>query len=382
VQAETELRLLNRELEERVVDRTRELGRTSEALALEEARFAAVFEQMPGGILIAEAPSGRIVLANTYAVDLFGESILSTRVGSDARPFTGSPRGGAPFEPTEWPLARALFRGETINAELVEINHRDRAGLVLEASAAPVRNPRGEIVAAVLAFHDVTAREERERVEREFVQNAAHQLRTPLAAITGAVAVLQAGASEDPIARAKFIDHIAREADRLARLTRSLLVLARAQTAQESPELEPIELEPLLRRVADSLDVAPEVDVKLRCRSDLTAVANRDLVEEALASVAGNAAKYTTEGTIVLRAVRNGRSTVVVEVVDTGPGIPDDFRARLFDRFARGTVDESPGFGLGLAIASQAMTAMGGVLEIDSELGEGTTARLTLKAAR
>ena len=256
-----------------------------------------------------------------------------------------------------------------------------RPPVVLEVSAAPVRDPRGEIVAAVAAFNDVTAREQRERIEREFIQNAAHQLRTPLAAITSAVAVLQAGASDDPIARAKFLDHIARESDRLARLTRSLLVLARAQTAQEKPELEAIELEPLLRRVGDSLDVAPEVDVEISCRSDLTALANRDLVEEALTNIAGNAAKYTVEGTIALRAAPNGRNTVLVQVVDTGPGIPKAFRARLFDRFARGPVDGSPGFGLGLAIASQAVTAIGGTLDVESELGEGTTVRLTLKRA-
>jgi signal transduction histidine kinase len=184
------------------------------------------------------------------------------------------------------------------------------------------------------------------------------------------------------VARAKFLDHIARESDRLARLTRSLLVLARAQTEQEEPELEKVDLEPLLRRVADSLDVAPEVEVKVRCRSDLVALVNRELVEEALASIAGNAAKYTTEGTIALRAARDGRRTVVVEVVDTGPGIPEAFRARLFDRFARGPVDGSPGFGLGLAIASQAVAAMGGTLEIESEAGEGTVARLTLKGVR
>jgi two-component system phosphate regulon sensor histidine kinase PhoR len=262
--------------------------------------------------------------------------------------------------------------------ELIDVARDGRPAVVLEVNAAPVRNARGEIVAAVAAFNDVTAREQRERIEREFVQNAAHQLRTPLAAITSAVAVLQAGASEDPVARGKFLEHIARESDRLARLTRSLLVLARAQTAQEEPELERVELEPLLRRVADSLDVAPEVEVEISCRREVTALVNRDLVEEALASIAGNAAKYTTEGTIALRASRNGRRTVVVEVVDSGPGIPEAFRARLFDRFARGSVDGSPGFGLGLAIASQAVAAMGGTLEIDSEHGKGTTARLKL----
>jgi len=320
------------------------------------------------------------VLANAHALTLFGEDVLDVHVGSDAGPFRPSSRNGTPFAADDLPLARAL-RGETVIGELVDVARESQPPVVLEVSAAPVRNPRGEIVAAVAAFNDVTAREQRERIEREFVQNAAHQLRTPLAAITSAVAVLQAGASEDPVARAKFLDHIARESDRLARLTRSLLVLARAQTAQEAPELEEMELAPLLRRVADTLDAAPDVDVELRCRGGLAALANRDLAEEALTSIADNAARYTTKGTIELRCRRAGRGRVVVEVRDTGPGIPAGLREHVFERFARGSVDASRGFGLGLAIASQAVAAMGGSLDIDSEPGKGTTVRLYLRAA-
>src|SRR5207302_364071 len=235
VQAETELRLLNRELEERVDMRAAELARVNEELALEQARFAAAFRQMPSGLLIAEVPSGRVLLANAHALALFGDQVLDVRVGSESGPFGGVARHGRAYTADELPLARAS-RGETVIGELIDVVRDSRPPVVLEVSAAPVRDPRGEIVAAVAAFNDVTAREQRERIEREFIQNAAHQLRTPLAAITSAVAVLQAGASDDPIARAKFLDHIARESDRLARLTRSLLVLARAQTAQEKPE--------------------------------------------------------------------------------------------------------------------------------------------------
>jgi PAS domain S-box-containing protein len=382
LQAEMELRLLNRELEDRVDVRTVELASVNEELALEQARFAAVFRQMPSGLLIADAPSGRIVLANAHALALFGEEVLEARVGSDGGgPFRASSHKGSVVAAGDLPLARAM-RGETVIGELIDVARDSQRPMVLEVSAAPVRNPRGDIVAAVAAFNDVTAREQRERIEREFVQNAAHQLRTPLAAITSAVAVLQAGASEDPVARRKFLDHIARESDRLARLTRSLLVLARAQTAQEAPELEEVELGALLRRVADTLDVMPEVEVEVRCNDGIAALANRDLAEEALASIADNAARYTTRGTIELRCRRAGPRRVVVEVSDTGPGIPAGLREHVFERFARGSVDASRGFGLGLAIASQAVAAMGGSLDIDSEPGKGTTARLTLQAAR
>ena len=96
--------------------------------------------------------------------------------------------------------------------------------------------PRGRSKNVILVITDVSVRERRERAEREFVTNAAHELRTPLATITGAIQVLQSGAKDDAVERDRFLDHIEREAARLGRLTHSLLVLARAQTREEAPQ--------------------------------------------------------------------------------------------------------------------------------------------------
>ena len=111
--------------------------------------------------------------------------------------------------------------------------------------------PEGET--ALIVIEDMTEQERRELAEREFVSNAAHELRTPLTTIIGAVEVLQAGAKEDPAERDRFLVHIEREAARLARLAHALLTLARAHAGQERPRTERVELEPLLRDVADDL---------------------------------------------------------------------------------------------------------------------------------
>src|SRR6185437_8999171 len=102
----------------------------------------------------------------------------------------------------------------------------------------------------VIVVHDQTHKERNERVQREFATNAAHELRTPLASIVTAVEMLQTGAKEDPAARDEFLDVIAREAGRLTRLTRALLVLARADAGDEQPRRATIALAPLLDQVA------------------------------------------------------------------------------------------------------------------------------------
>ena len=364
-------------LDERGDVRRQELAAASEALARERAQFEAVFRQMPGGIVVADAPSERILLANDEARAVFG---VEPGAAVAVRGYTGYSRAGTAYATDDWPLVRALRRGETVDAELIEMRRDDGSSRVVEVSASPVRGVDGTIVAGVVTFHDVTDRERRERAEREFVQNAAHQLRTPLAAITSAIEVLQGGAKEDPVARDRFLGHIERESHRLARLARALLVLARAQTAQEAPALDVLELEPLLQGIASGIQGGASMPITVDCEPGAAAIANRDLTEEALSSLLSNAIRYTESGGIVLSARTSG-STVTIAVADTGSGIPPEVRQRLFGRFVRGEGTDG-GFGLGLAIAHQAVSAMRGSLEVDEQPGGGTVARLTLRAAK
>jgi two-component system phosphate regulon sensor histidine kinase PhoR len=227
---------------------------------------------------------------------------------------------------------------------------------------------------------DLTEQERRELAEREFVSNAAHELRTPLTTIIGAVEVLQAGAKENPLERDRFLAHIEREAARLARLAYALLALARAHAGEERPRLEPTPLEPLLREVAADLRPYDGVAVDIECKPDLSAHANRDLLEQALRNLGENAAKHTPSGRVVLRAYSAGRH-VRIEVEDTGVGMSSETQRHVFDRFYRGHRDPE-GFGLGLAIVRQAVRSLDGRIELDSAPGEGTRVRIVLERAQ
>lgn len=215
-----------------------------------------------------------------------------------------------------------------------------------------------------------------ETAEREFVTNAAHELQSPLTAIVSAIEVLQAGAKDTP-QRDIFLGHIERASARLARLTRALLILARAQTGAEAPKTELVSLEALLSDVASWLKTAAKVRIDVSCPPEAAVVTNRELIEQAVFNVAENAAKYTAAGRIEL-AGRVVGARAEISISDTGPGIPDVERDRVFERFYRGegTADESSG--LGLSIARAAAEAMGGDVELESEVGQGTVVRFRL----
>ena len=239
--------------------------------------------------------------------------------------------------------------------------------------------PAARTDAALLVITDVSEREQRRRAEREFIDNAAHELRTPLAAITSAIERLQSGARDVPEKRDRFLGHIQRESTRLNRLASSLLVLARAQTRDEEPRREEIRIAELIEDSVAGLELKHGVELVLDCPSDLVARSNRDLLEHALLNLASNAARHTGRGRICVRASAVCDGSTTIEISDTGSGIPRDELGRLFDRFYRGSGEKGrAGFGLGLPITKEAVEALGGRVEIDSVPGEGTTARIIL----
>lgn len=367
---ETELRLLTEELEARVEERTVELE-------AERARLDAVVAGMPAGVIVAEAQSGRIVLTNGQAELLMRRSLLD----GDAIASFGEQRAldefGRPLEAQDWPLARALLGGESDRNVRIRVERDDGMWLSIEANASPIRDQAGRVAAAVVVFWDVSERDRRERAEREFITNAAHELQTPLAAIVSAIEVLITGAKDVPEDRDRFLGHVEREAARLVRVVRSLLLLARAQMAHESLVTVPVRLRPLLDGIALGLRPRKGIEVVVRCPAQLTLTTSPDLLEQAVGNLAANSVRHTLDGRIVLSAKRVDQE-IVVEVADTGTGIASEDAERLFGRFVRGSGRDPEGFGLGLAIVRESVDALGGTVAISERRGGGTVTRIVL----
>ncbi|GIU96053.1 MAG: hypothetical protein KatS3mg012_2510 [Gaiellaceae bacterium] len=281
--------------------------------------------------------------------------------------------------PDPWPgfslprAARALFRPD---ASSLTTRIEPRSGASYTVALLP---PSGMSRSGVIVITDDTEQERRERAEREFVMFAAHELRTPLAAIAGAVEALRAGASEEQLQRDRFLAVVDRQTQRLTRLTRSLLTLARAQTRSEQVQLQPIELAPVFREVAAELPTTPEMHV---CCRDVAAHAHPELLRQALENLTTNALKHAGGKDLALRASHtDGGRYVRIEVADGGPGIPFSEAGRATDRFYRGRDAGSDGFGLGLAIVREVVAAMDGSLAFRSTPGSGTTVSVMLRSA-
>ena len=368
---EQERERLSRDLERRVRRRTAELERS-------RALLEAVLKQMPGGVLVVDHDSANgLLVANRQAHEILGHPVRSrdqlfAETAARMRRLDGSG-----YAPDDVPLARSLRDGEVVDSKVVAYGSPGEGERFLEMTAGPIRSPRGKVVAAVWVFTDETARRRLERAMREFVTNAAHELQTPIAAILSATEVLEGGATMEARDRDRFLAHVHEQATRLTRLSRTLLVLARAQSGAEQPARERLLVRPLLEGVVASVATPASVTVRIECPRPLSVETNRDLVEQVLLSFVGNAARYTAQGTITVTAERRDDGDAVIAVSDTGPGIAADRLERVFERFYRGDAT-SEGFGLGLAIAREAARALGGNVDVESEVDRGTTVRLVL----
>lgn len=232
---------------------------------------------------------------------------------------------------------------------------------------------RGEVL---ILLRDVTEARRAEQSRRDFVANASHELRTPVAAIHGAAETLLLGALTDAQAARGFVEMIARQAERLARLTSDLLDLSRIESGQWSMQPGPVDLEQAFRAVCDLVaPAAREKGVELRREAlppALAVKADPRALEQVLVNLLDNAVKYTPPGGQVTLAAARREDGVVLAVSDTGPGIERHHLSRVFERFYRadaGRSRDQGGTGIGLAIVKHLVQAQGGEVGVESGAG-------------
>jgi heavy metal sensor kinase len=232
-----------------------------------------------------------------------------------------------------------------------------------------------EISRLAATFDAMLARlEDAFRRERQFTADASHELRTPLAAMQAILGVVRQG--KRPVGEYRqAMDDLTEETDRLRGLTEDLMRLARGEE-EAGLSHEQVAFSNLLTDVVDSLrPLADEKGLVLHCQvpKDLTLTGDMDALIRLFVNLLDNAIKYTEHGEITVTASIKG-SEIIVDVIDTGIGIPPEHLPRIFDRFYRVDPARSAGgAGLGLAIARQIAKAHGGRLEVRSAPGAGST---------
>jgi two-component system phosphate regulon sensor histidine kinase PhoR len=263
----------------------------------------------------------------------------------------------------------------------IELLAPERRTLLL-ASAALASGERGAVVVA----RDTTELTRVADMRRDFVANVSHELKTPLAAIRGYAETLRDGALEEPPTARRFTDRILVQCRRLQALLDDLLTLSRLESvASASVEKEPVDLKAILVRAAEVLSTAArerQVRIEVNAADGVPPVpGDPDGLERLVLNLADNAVKYNRpEGCVKLRLFQvDGHA--VIEVADSGIGIPQDALARIFERFYRvdkGRSREEGGTGLGLAIVKHVAQAHGGQVEVESRIGKGSTFRVKL----
>ncbi len=339
----------------------------------ERAKISAIVQNLVEGV-VAFDPQGYVLFSNASACRILGLNEQQLQGQS------------------VWEVIRNKELGELVEGcRDLSPNEQQRVEVVIHAPARmtievyglpfPLANQKK---GSVIVLHDVTQLRRLEQVRAEFIDNVSHELRTPLAAIIGYLETLIDEPTLDTPQNRKFVQVAHQHAERLNRLVDDLRSLSEIESRQVVVQWEIVGLKDMVDEVSEMFQ--PQLqkrDLRLKNQIDEKDVVwtDRDRVVQILLNLVDNAIKYSFDGGSISFLVQRAEKSLILQVKDTGQGIPSTDLPRITERFYR--VDrarsrEEGGTGLGLSIVKHLVQLLGGELRIDSELGKGVTVELEL----
>ncbi len=338
-----------------------------EALETERGHLEAVVSSMGEGVLVTDS-EGFVWLANSAFDEIFD-------IG-------GETAGRSLLELTRQAQLENLIVSTLVNGagSTSEIQLQGQPNRHVALASTPL----GDGLGAVVVARDITDLVRLTQVRRDFIANISHELKTPLSAIRGYTETLRDGAMEEPEASHRFLGRILQQCSRLQTLLEDLLTLSRLEDLDGQVEPQTVDLEGVLGDCLETL--APQIgekrihlEVKVAPLPNQTG--DREALQRLFINLLENAIKYNRGGGSVTVQLSPSHGMVVLQVDDTGIGIPATSIDRVFERFYRvdkGRSRDEGGTGLGLAIVKHVAQLHGGRVEVESTLGEGSTFRVYL----
>ena len=341
-----------------------------------ESELEATLESIADGVIVFDA-AGRATVANTAATDLLGihEDEI---IGSDIR---GVMVGIV--AQVEQAVISAALESNPLPHPNIKIPWGQKT---LSVSAAPVCLDSGEVIGSVAVFRDFTHEAEVDRMKSTFVSIASHELRAPLNAILGYAEMLREGvfgslADEQHDA----VKRVLANTNQMMSLANNLLDQARMEAGQLSLTLTTFSPTSLVDGVRDMMEITAQtknLDLVSHVADDVPPTITGDFqrLQQILVNLTNNAIKFTDEGKVALRAYMLAPDHWALAVSDTGCGISEEGQKIIFEPFRRGeeVAHKYGGAGLGLSIAKQLVELMGGEIQLESKVGEGSTFTVVL----
>lgn len=339
-------------------------------LKRQQEQFDFIVDNMSEGILITEL-NGTIVSCNQKASAILG---LPTDVQQkNIRDVTSEQAILKAVQEAADQNQETEFNLETVDGSTYLLS----AGLIREETNDDAPLPRKRLI--VINLSDVTSERSSLKRQQDFFSNASHELKTPITSIQGFAELLDTGIITEPEKIQDSIRIIRREATRMNRIISDLLMISSLEDPlQKKGEPTMVDIGELLREIRDSLQISmKEKNIRMEISGgDFSVPVVYEHMHNFFGNLMQNAVKYNVEGGKVwVRAETDGRYLYAI-VKDTGIGIPDDMKTRVFERFFRvdkGRSRSIGGTGLGLSIVKHIVTLYDGAIHLDSELGHGTT---------
>lgn len=348
-----------------------ELSRTMSDVTSEKNKLEKILENMADGVM-AFNRQGVLIHANSICHEMLGRAFMDHRF--------------------DYIFAKLEVEISFDDILAGKVNYDEGVMLALEDKyfniyLAPYANVLGESEGLVVVLQDITDQHKLDQMRKEFVANVSHELRTPLTTVKSYTETLLDGALDDREIAVQFLGVMEKETDRMTQLVQDLLELSRIDNKQMQLDMRPVDMRQLIEETIAAQRIhaqkkSHKLGLEMDEEKDYFIFGDSARIRQILHNILSNAIKYSIDpGTITIKLFKN--EEVVIQVQDTGIGIPKQDLGRVFERFYR--VDKARsrnmgGTGLGLPIAKEMVELHGGRMKIVSKVGKGTTVTLYFKS--